>query len=210
MSRRPRAIRGRARIDLIRPLANLPGILGSGRHGEIPTQSREVLAPEIFIGHFSSDPLWRRTSFRLGTLCRVRPAVAVSVRRDAAGKSSADLREPRDGGGPLRHPVSRGRRCAEARMVAGGGGPRREDLLGPIGLFVLLCQGAWPLATIVLCFTNDLIWWIPFALYLRGGVIGNRVVSRGIPTGSFLSRGLGSAIQDLILLDHRLHAFAAR
>jgi hypothetical protein len=40
-------------------------------------------------------------------------------------------------------------------------------ILGPIGLFVLLWQGAWPLATIVLCFTNDLIWWIPFALYLR-------------------------------------------
>jgi len=40
-------------------------------------------------------------------------------------------------------------------------------VLGPIGLFVLLWQGTWPPATIVLCLTNDLIWWIPFALYLR-------------------------------------------
>jgi len=24
----------------------------------------------------------------------------------------------------------------------------------------------WPLATAVLCLTNDLIWWVPFALYL--------------------------------------------
>lgn len=40
-------------------------------------------------------------------------------------------------------------------------------VLGPIGLFVLLWQGVWPPATIVLCLTNDLIWWIPFALYLR-------------------------------------------
>lgn len=40
-------------------------------------------------------------------------------------------------------------------------------LLGPIGLAVLLVRGTWPFATIVLCLTNDLIWWIPFGLYLR-------------------------------------------
>lgn len=39
-------------------------------------------------------------------------------------------------------------------------------ILGPIGLAVLLWQGVWPMATVVLCLTNDLIWWIPFALYL--------------------------------------------
>lgn len=40
-------------------------------------------------------------------------------------------------------------------------------ILGPIGLFVLLWQGVWPPASLVLCLTNDFIWWIPFALYLR-------------------------------------------
>lgn len=40
-------------------------------------------------------------------------------------------------------------------------------VLGPIGLFRLIATGAWPPATIVLCLTNDLIWWIPFTLYLR-------------------------------------------
>jgi hypothetical protein len=40
-------------------------------------------------------------------------------------------------------------------------------LLGPAGLAVLMLRGTWPPATIVLCLTNDLIWWIPFALYLR-------------------------------------------
>jgi hypothetical protein len=40
-------------------------------------------------------------------------------------------------------------------------------ILGPIGLFMLLWQGTWPPATLVLCLTNDFIWWIPFALYLR-------------------------------------------
>ena len=40
-------------------------------------------------------------------------------------------------------------------------------LLGPIGWFVLFSRGTWPGSTIVLCLTNDLIWWIPFMLYLR-------------------------------------------
>ena len=39
-------------------------------------------------------------------------------------------------------------------------------VLGPIGLAVLIARGIWPPATIVLCLTNDLVWWIPFGLYL--------------------------------------------
>ena len=40
-------------------------------------------------------------------------------------------------------------------------------LLGPIGLLALIWQGVWPKETLVLCLTNDFIWWIPFGLYLR-------------------------------------------
>ncbi|MEA3211804.1 MAG: hypothetical protein QOE70_4861 [Chthoniobacter sp.] len=40
-------------------------------------------------------------------------------------------------------------------------------ILGPLGLFVLLWQGIWPRATLVLCLTNDFLWWVPFLLYLR-------------------------------------------
>jgi hypothetical protein len=40
-------------------------------------------------------------------------------------------------------------------------------LLGPIGLAGLIISGQWPIATIVLCVSNDLIWWIPFTLYLK-------------------------------------------
>jgi hypothetical protein len=40
-------------------------------------------------------------------------------------------------------------------------------ILGPIGLGVLLLSRAWPARATVLCLTNDLIWWIPFAIYLR-------------------------------------------
>lgn len=39
-------------------------------------------------------------------------------------------------------------------------------VLGPIGLMVLLLQGKWPLRSAVLIVTNDLVWWVPFALYL--------------------------------------------
>ena len=39
-------------------------------------------------------------------------------------------------------------------------------VLGPIGLAKLLWTGQWPPATLVLCVTNDFIWWLPFGLYL--------------------------------------------
>lgn len=40
-------------------------------------------------------------------------------------------------------------------------------ILGPIGLGVLIYQGEWPPSTLVLCLTNDFLWWIPFGIYLR-------------------------------------------
>lgn len=40
-------------------------------------------------------------------------------------------------------------------------------VLGPIGLLVLILRGQWPPATVILVATNDLVWWLPFALYLR-------------------------------------------
>lgn len=39
-------------------------------------------------------------------------------------------------------------------------------VLGPIGLFQLIWSGTWPVSTVVLCLTNDFIWWLPFSLYL--------------------------------------------
>jgi len=40
-------------------------------------------------------------------------------------------------------------------------------ILGPLGLAVLIARGEWPLRSMMLCVTNDLIWWIPFGLYLK-------------------------------------------
>ncbi len=39
-------------------------------------------------------------------------------------------------------------------------------VLGPIGMAVLVLQGVWPWKAVVLCVTNDLIWWVPFGMYL--------------------------------------------
>jgi hypothetical protein len=39
-------------------------------------------------------------------------------------------------------------------------------ILGPIGWATLVWTGAWPVETFILCLTNDVIWWIPFGLYL--------------------------------------------
>lgn len=40
-------------------------------------------------------------------------------------------------------------------------------VLGPIGLGILIATGRWPWQALILCVTNDLVWWIPFGLYLR-------------------------------------------
>ena len=39
--------------------------------------------------------------------------------------------------------------------------------VGPIGLAVLILSGQWPVSTIALCLTNDLVCCIPFALYVK-------------------------------------------
>ena len=40
-------------------------------------------------------------------------------------------------------------------------------VLGPIGLVQLITAGTWPMKSVILCVTNDFIWWIPFVLYLH-------------------------------------------
>ncbi|MDJ0522180.1 MAG: hypothetical protein QNJ90_08920 [Planctomycetota bacterium] len=40
-------------------------------------------------------------------------------------------------------------------------------LLGPAGWLIAVLTGAWPIETGLLILTNDVIWWVPFGLYLR-------------------------------------------
>lgn len=40
-------------------------------------------------------------------------------------------------------------------------------LLGPAGWLVVVITGQWPVESGIILVTNDLLWWIPFAIYLR-------------------------------------------
>ena len=39
--------------------------------------------------------------------------------------------------------------------------------LGPLGMLWLILNAEWPASAFALCVTNDLIWWIPFGVYLH-------------------------------------------
>src|SRR5688572_28747000 len=55
-------------------------------------------------------------------------------------------------------------------------------VLGPIGLARLIWSGEWPSSTLILCITNDFIWWIPFSIYLHDA-------------WAFFRRDLGAAVE---------------
>jgi hypothetical protein len=57
------------------------------------------------------------------------------------------------------------RRPEQGWMIAAVG--LAGKILGPIGMAVLIARGVWPRSAMILCVANDLIWWAPFALYLR-------------------------------------------
>ena len=57
-------------------------------------------------------------------------------------------------------------------------------ILGPIGLVQLIATGAWPMEAAILCVTNDFIWWIPFAIYLRDAYAHRRGEGRGASSAS--------------------------
>lgn len=57
------------------------------------------------------------------------------------------------------------RRPEHGRLIAAVG--LAGKVLGPIGWLGLHLRGDWPLASGALILTNDLVWWLPFGLYLR-------------------------------------------
>ncbi len=42
-------------------------------------------------------------------------------------------------------------------------------ILGPIGMFMAVRSGEWPLRAVTLIVFNDFVWWLPFALFLLDG-----------------------------------------
>jgi hypothetical protein len=64
--------------------------------------------------------------------------------------------------GPLYWEVAR--RPEQGWLIAAIGWTGK--VLGPLGMIRLIWTGAWPLSAAVLCVGNDLVWWIPFGMYL--------------------------------------------
>src|SRR5258708_8583005 len=46
---------------------------------------------------------------------------------------------------------------------------RMGKLLGPAGWILTVSRGEWPVRTLGLILFNDVIWWVPFALFLLEG-----------------------------------------
>ncbi len=40
------------------------------------------------------------------------------------------------------------------------------EIFGPLGWLWLFSTGQWPVSSGILVVTNDLVWWIPFVVYL--------------------------------------------
>ena len=53
-------------------------------------------------------------------------------------------------------------------------------LLGPLGWLWLVLGGRWPARTMILVATNDLVWWIPFSVYLFDAYETSRGSARSI------------------------------
>ncbi|MGL4178028.1 MAG: hypothetical protein ACRCSN_18365 [Dermatophilaceae bacterium] len=70
------------------------------------------------------------------------------------------------------------RRPEHGRLIAAVG--LAGKLLGPAELAVLIATGEWPIETVILVVTNDLIWWVPFAVYLVDGWPSYRATWTGV------------------------------
>ena len=61
------------------------------------------------------------------------------------------------------------KRPQRARWIAAAG--LAAKILPPLAWIVAVASGAWPLRTGVLILLDDVVWWIPFAIYLRSRIV---------------------------------------
>ena len=54
-------------------------------------------------------------------------------------------------------------------------------MLGPAGWVVTVASGEWPVRTITLILFNDVIWWLPFSLFLIDGTRIGAALRRSAP-----------------------------
>src|SRR5580765_4794688 len=60
-------------------------------------------------------------------------------------------------------------------------------LLGPAGWILTVRSGEWPVRTLTLILFNDLIWWLPFSLFLLDGTRVAAALRRRAPAACALA-----------------------
>ena len=71
--------------------------------------------------------------------------------------------------------------------------------LGPIGWLLTVRSGEWPVRTFTLILFNDLVWWLPFVLFLIDGTsVGARVRAAAAPACAVLNGVAALALATLL------------
>jgi hypothetical protein len=72
-------------------------------------------------------------------------------------------------------------------------------VLGPVGWLLTVGQGEWPLRTVTLIFLDDLVWWLPFTLFLLEGTRLRERLSPLAPYACALVNAAASGFLALVL-----------
>lgn len=88
-------------------------------------------------------------------------------------------------------------RLEEARLAIAVG--LAGKILGPIGWVLTVRSGEWPMRTFILIAFNDLIWWLPFALFLLEGKKAGDLLRRAAPWACCLLNAAAALVLVLLL-----------
>ena len=72
-------------------------------------------------------------------------------------------------------------------------------ILGPIGLLMTIHSGEWPSRTFTLIVFNDLVWWVPFTLFLLEGTRAGQRIRAVAPWACAIANALAALAMLLVL-----------
>jgi hypothetical protein len=72
-------------------------------------------------------------------------------------------------------------------------------LLGPAGWILTVASGQWPIRTLTLILFNDVIWWLPFALFLLEGTRLAIALRRLAPVACAVTNLIGIVVMGAVL-----------
>jgi hypothetical protein len=72
-------------------------------------------------------------------------------------------------------------------------------VLGPAGWILAVSRGEWPIRTLTLILFNDVIWWLPFSLFLLDGTRAAATLRRLAPVGCAAANLFGIVVMATVL-----------